>query len=263
MDFSVVYDDARGRWYSLTLELLGRGVPSIDTALREMELRPLHRPFAELLGLEDPAAAAAQTDALYQRFLAAAAAQAPGLIDTAAGSRDFRARRVALATAAPAAAEAFRWLWSLIRPLCPPAHPAVRLVSWVEEWMLGRVIREYLVRHGWDAHSADRATALLAVAVRAEEIRTVPDANLPWETLLSDPAAESFLMVNLFSGTKWFSREALELMVECLQAMEIFGGTRRADYRRLLDLAEKAGYRWEPFLAALAPSPPAAPTSTP
>jgi glycosidase len=263
MDFSVVYDDARGRWYSLTLELLGRGVPSIDTALREMELRPLHRPFAELLGVEDPAAAAAQMDALYARFLAAAAAQAPGLIDTAAGSRDFHARREALAVAAPAAAEAFRWLWSVIRPLCPPALPAVRLVSWVEEWMLVRIILEYLVRRGWDAHAADRATALIAMAVRAEEIRTVPDADLPWDALLSDPAAESFLMVNLFSGTKWFSREALELMVECLQAMEIFGGTRRADYRRLLELAEKAGYRWEPFLAALAPSSPAAPTSTP
>ena len=69
-------------------------------------------------------------------------------------------------------------------------------------------------------------------------------------------------MVNLFSGTRWFSREALELMVECLQAMEIFGhaarrlspspGARRRDWLSLGAVPGRAGA-----------GPPVAPTSPP
>ncbi len=41
LDFSVVRDDDKGRWSGLAAELSGRGVPSMDGALRERELRPV------------------------------------------------------------------------------------------------------------------------------------------------------------------------------------------------------------------------------
>ena len=183
MDFSVVYDDARGRWWSLTRELLGRGVPSIDAALREMELRPLHGPFAELLGAEDTSgdgAGCALRTVPGRRGCA-------GARPDRCGSRQQGLSRAPRGAGCRRAGRGRGVPLAVVRhpPALPPALPAARLVSWVEEWMLGRVIREYLVRRGWEAHSADRATALIAMAVRAEEIRTVPDADLPWEALLS------------------------------------------------------------------------------
>jgi glycosidase len=271
MDFSVVYDDAGRRWSSLAAELAGRGVPSIDAAFRERQLRPLHAPFAALLARgprdEDAAAAAgaeepADLDALYAEFLRAAGVQAPGLIDEAAGLESFRAlcRAPSAAMPAPAAGEqpasggeparAFTWLWTVLRPLCPAEPPASRIPSWVEEWMLGGIMGEHLVRRGWEASAARHATALLSLAVHAEEIRAGGD-DPAGEKLFSLPAAEDFLLVNLFGGTRWFSREALELMADCLRAVET-AGTPRGDYRRLLVLAEDAGYRWEPFLASVA-----------
>jgi glycosidase len=226
VDFSVAYDDAGRRWSSLAGELDGRGVPSIDAVLRERELRPLHAAFGALL--DGPPTEAARLSA---EFLRAAAALAPGLIDPRAAAESFTA--LSAAKAPPAGpASSFARIWNALRPLCPADCPAERLLSWIGEWMLGGVIRDFLARGGWDARSAERAPALIALAVRAEE-------GTPLETLLADPAAETFLQVNTFEGVRWFSREALELMLACLATP--------ADGAPLLAAAEKTGYRWDLF----------------
>ena len=49
LDFREVRDEESRQYAQLTAHLDGRGVPSIDEALREMLLQPVHRPFRELV----------------------------------------------------------------------------------------------------------------------------------------------------------------------------------------------------------------------
>jgi glycosidase len=52
IDIREVQDDAQGRYAKLCAMLNGRGVPSIDEALREMYLAPIHAPFRELMNAD-------------------------------------------------------------------------------------------------------------------------------------------------------------------------------------------------------------------
>ena len=227
LDFSIFHDDEKGRWSGLAGELAGRGVVSMDAALRERELRPVRAPFTALLELDHVGEGAA----LYKELLRAAAVLAPGLVDEDACFEDFQTRSKALIPSE----SPFPWLWTVVRPLG---------ISRVEEWMLAPIARDYLVRHGWDALRAQSAPALFALMLVAEQ-------DVGWRELLADPAAKSFLRVNLFEGTLWFSKEALELLIACREAL---GMSDESD-ARLLQLAEASGYRWETLLQGLSPIP--------
>ncbi len=52
IDFRPVRDNADQRYARLSALLNGRGVPSVDEALREMYLQPVHQPFRELMNVE-------------------------------------------------------------------------------------------------------------------------------------------------------------------------------------------------------------------
>jgi glycosidase len=52
LDFRFVFDDGNRRYAHLTEYLAGRGVPSIEEALREVVLKPVHFPFRELINAE-------------------------------------------------------------------------------------------------------------------------------------------------------------------------------------------------------------------
>jgi hypothetical protein len=63
---------------------------------------------------------------------------------------------------------------------------------------------------------------------------------------------------------RWFNREALALLLQCLEAAEAAESAQKqapkkraakkplATQSRLLQMAEECGYRWEPFLALIA-----------
>ncbi len=52
LDFREVQDDNRGRYCQITDFLNGRGVPSIEEASRELFLKPIHKPFRELINTD-------------------------------------------------------------------------------------------------------------------------------------------------------------------------------------------------------------------
>ncbi len=52
LDFREVQDDVTGRYSRLEAQLSGRGVPSIDEALRELTLEPVRAPYATLVNTE-------------------------------------------------------------------------------------------------------------------------------------------------------------------------------------------------------------------
>ena len=97
-EFREVMDGAAGQWARLARRLAGSGVPSLDEALREMQLDPVHAPlraiFADgLVGsVVDGTATDAQLDELERRF--ASFLEAVGAATGVEGdARDDRGRR--------------------------------------------------------------------------------------------------------------------------------------------------------------------------
>jgi len=249
MDFRVVYDDSALRWSRLAGELQGRGVPSIDRSVREMDLRPIRDPFAALLQSAFPEDAAEK----YQRFLDALERFAPG-VDGKQIQAGFTARLAALAGRRAdgfgSRAQAFLWLWTVLRPLCPEEASECPALSWIEEWMLADIMRGFLVRSSWPDRLAEPAPGMLAFLVRTgRKITDVP----AWPELLADPAAERFLEVNEFEGVTWFSKESIEVFTACLAETCLMEGWEIPEARAVLAAAEASGYRWNDFRELLRP----------
>ena len=86
-EFREVWDGVAGQWARLAAHLDGAGVPSLDDALRELQLEPVHRPFRAIfadgltVAVMDGVATTAQLDELQRRFTAffRAVAEATGV----------------------------------------------------------------------------------------------------------------------------------------------------------------------------------------
>jgi hypothetical protein len=147
--------------------------------------------------------------------------------------------------------------------------------------MLAPIISDYLLRAGWDERSAGAFSSLFEVALHTEILAAKPQAEtdasrqpgsrraaarqgparkvkrtqeqLPWKALLGIPAAESFLRVHLFEGVRWFSKEALEFLLPCVELVHRTDSKQRLDLSALLESAAKSGYRWDDFLTLIDP----------
>jgi hypothetical protein len=149
--------------------------------------------------------------------------------------------------------------------------------------MLAPIIRDFLARTGWEARSAEVAPGVLAALLRARGIRgdaaarEAAESPRRWPELFQTPEVQGFLRVNTFEGVRWFGKEELELLLQCLDAVSraagtrakakhaAAGGTKGAAGSRphrgtrgaagvqaaLLTAAERSGYRWDEFLNSL------------
>ncbi len=249
LDFRVIFDDQQHRWSRLSAELGGRGVPSIDTYLREMELRPVREPFASLLEIAFPEDAHRK----YEQFLDAIQGYAPGAADRARALMRFRSiMGEADESRTSGLARAFLWLWAVLRPLCPDEPSECPALSWIDEWMLADIMRGFLGRAGWPGRPADAAPGLLAFLVRTGS--RISDVK-SWPVILNDPAPRQFLQVNEFEGATWFSKESIELLTACLAGVAVCEGWEPPDAEEVLATAETAGYRWQAFTERLAGDP--------
>ena len=52
LDWREVWDDGKQLYRDLAAQLNGRGAPSIDEAMQDMLLRPVHEPFRALVNAE-------------------------------------------------------------------------------------------------------------------------------------------------------------------------------------------------------------------
>jgi glycosidase len=246
MDFRVVADDQARRWSRLAGELGGRGVPSMDWSLREMEVRPVREPFAKLLETAFPQDAVDR----YQGFLEAVKRFAPGA-DRKQMSAGLRKRLAALPSLRPDnRAHAFLWLWCVLKSLCPDEPAECAALSWVDEWMLADIMRGFLIRSSWPERLAGPAPGLLAFLVRTgKKIADVPS----WPEILGDPEVQRFLEVNEYEGVQWFSKESMELLAASLAEISLLEGWEITEARTVLAAAEASSYRWRDFLALLRP----------
>jgi glycosidase len=289
LDFREVMDDSQGRWSRLAGELDGQGIPSIDSAFREMDLRLILEPFRALLNADmcarlrterqamtasgtanrEKLLAGAETD--YRRFLAGIKIREPEGIEEASAMKEF-AKLGRAVMAAPFLEETtlpMLWAWTLLQPLCGAPEKSGRcpVVSWLDEWMMGGVIRDCCLSMGWDGETAMRSPALIALLLENRG-RQISAASIGG--LLARGEAESFLRVNLFEGTRWFHKESLELLAAALfdsaaaasaretedaesaaQAADAAPAKDRSLLSSWVAAAGSSGYRWDVFIETL------------
>jgi glycosidase len=242
LDFSVLRDDDKGRWSGLAFELGGRGVPSVDAAMRARELRPVREAFL--------AALAEGTEAAFGLLVSASVPLAGGRLD--ADEALSRFRKLAAQERLERAGDFEKALiraWLVLRSLAGAEPVAGPLPGWLDEWMLTDLLAGHLVRAGWDGQASQAAPALIALLMTLPEKGASPARRpVDWAALLTHPAAERLFSVHEFEGIRWFRKEGLEALGS---AVAILRGARGMPFKRVLDAAEACGYRWDEMLSSL------------
>jgi glycosidase len=278
-EFREVRDGVSGQWRRLAERLAGRGVPSLDEALVELQLEPVHAPLRALFdeghvaAVLDGAAVDTDLDALEDRLagLLRAIAAATGVtgdpITTAA-----RIREEAAAAYIDAAEEMRRedraallgWLvLSRIGELAPGADVPATSLAWYDELRMGPVIAAGFRSAGleeaasWGA--ADLVRVLLALP-RPSTVRgraRVRDLRLI-ESWLTRDAVRAAMGVNTWEGVEWLDRDRFANLLGWAARLDAIETGREADValvERAMTAAEAAGYRVDGLLAALSAPP--------
>ena len=223
-EFRDLVDGPAGQWRRLAERLGGAGVPSLEGALQELQLEPVHRPLREVLaGLEPAERSSKATDPLpVEPFLRALAEATgvPGDVETVAASISAIVERVTAMTDLGRGDRAALLAWAVLSPLgalAPGADIAATSAAWYDELRLGPAVAGGLRAGGieeaaaWGA--ADRVGVLLrlprpALAPRGRSSVTARNERLlaAW---LADPTTRAALGVNTWEGVEWLDGDRL------------------------------------------------------
>jgi glycosidase len=278
-EFRELRDGVSGQWRRLAERLGGRGVPSLDEALVELQLEPVHAPLRALFddghvsAALDGATTDADLDVLEDRLagLLRAVASATSVsgepVTTAA-----RIREEASAAYAEAARDLTRedraallgWLvLSRTGELAAGADIAATSLAWYDELRMAPIIAGGFRSAGlgeaasWGV--ADLVRVLLALP-RPSTIRgrgRSADLRLV-ESWLTRDAVRAAIGVNTWEGTEWLERDrfiGLLRWATRLDAIETGRDPDDALVKRLTAAAEAAGYRVDALLTALSRPP--------
>jgi hypothetical protein len=278
-EFREVADGTAGQWRRLAERLAGAGVPSLEAAMREAQLEPVHvalrAVFADrhMTAVLDGTATSAEFDVLQARLVAflAAVAAATGVDGDAPALAATTREHVVAAFGAHAdgldrveRAELLGWLaLSPIGALAPGADVAATSAAWFDELHLAPVLAGGL-RSAWldegEAWAAtDRILALLRLprpsSVRARGV-VARDTRLV-ERWLADDAIRAAMGVNTWQGVEWLDRDSFLATVRWavrLDAIESGMPEDEALVDRLAAAAERAGYRVDRLMAKPSPT---------
>ena len=281
-EFSEVHDGTSGLWAQLTRRLGGRGVPSLEEAIRESQLEPVHRPLRALFdtavvrhALEgrptvDDERAKAEHEEMAGRIRAfyAAVAEATGLADRVApGLEDWvdlvaDVAELSLEPEPPAdrADAAAMLAWAMIAPLgnMAPGDPAATSRAWFDELRLAAPLAAGLRSVGRDEGQAGAAADMVRVLLhlpRASQVRGPVgqrDAKL-LQHWLAEPTVRTAIGVNTWEGVEYLDRDRFARMLGLaawLDRGEKQSARDRALPSRLGAAAEAAGYRVDRLLAS-------------
>ncbi|HEX5826401.1 MAG TPA: alpha-amylase family glycosyl hydrolase [Candidatus Limnocylindrales bacterium] len=268
--------DTSGVWRRLAERLGGRGVPSLEDALRELQLAPLHDALRAVI--DDP------SRPTVERFVAAVA-DATGTAGDVAGTVErvaasARASMPVVETIEDPSQQAALRLWALLGPLGSLAAgaPVGRTSrAWIEELRLAPVIADALRARGLDEAAAwwaaERVRLLvdLPLASSPGDGGAAGDADAPalaarlGEAWLDHPVVRTFLRVNAWDGVEWFHRESWDELVAWHDRLErvttpaderaVAPLARALVERRLLAAGAASGYRVDGLRAALVARP--------
>jgi len=302
LDFREVRDNEWHQYAHLATYLDGRGVPSIEEALQEVFLQPVHHPFKELVNA-----------GTFRRLMDARVTQPEKqpdalLLDEVEGKilhllREIKQFTGGAGDEAAIARELRQEVEAILQyPLSNIQYPLLlgwlfthalgKVVdeagfdglsrSWLDEWLLGKIIAGTLRDLGLDEPSAWGAVAVIKLLIAHQRWfepvirpgRDRPGVKVPegqrayqvLETLLKDGEVQQFLQVNRYQGVLWFNKEAFEELMGWLLVMaeiELRADPGRSAARvkrelavcrqvieRLLEAEEASGYQVERLLAA-------------
>lgn len=246
LDFRQVTDTPEGSYAKLHDRLRGRGVPSIDQAVRDIQLAPLYAAFREIVngenirgfaetgkisGLEAKARSFAQVVSEFgvpniepDAFVAQVANNLESVKqlneyvlpkraskNLTSAVEDLRAR---LHDSTRDGLMAFAMLQAVgtLGDGTTAAEQSGRVVKWIDEWQLGRMLGDAL-------RAAGVADARIWQLIQLVKIGLAQPQAATLETLVSDPNVAAFLNVNEFEGVKWFNKEQFEALTNWLQVI--------------------------------------------
>jgi glycosidase len=210
-------------WADLAVRLGGGGVPSLDDALADLLLAPVHEAVTSLLATDlEPAEVARRHAILVERSGIPAydrATTAPGPAAPPPANLDPAVRAAAL-----------------LRPIDRAAFDRLR-------------VAKALRGIGLDDAAISRTRVALGLA-RPSQVRNPARLAAVW---LADPDVRAFIGVNEWEGVEWFAKEAFERLLALAAALDRADGASRTSpaIGKLGRAAEAAGYRVDRFLASL------------
>jgi glycosidase len=277
-EFREVRDGTAGQWARLARRLGGRGVRSLEEALRETQLEPVHAPLRALFDTEvvrnalagKPTTDDPHHDDLVARLRSfyAAVAEATGLAGRAAYIDDLAeitadtCEVILKPDPPPDLTDAAALLaWSQLTPVADlaPGDPAATIRAWFDELRLGAPLANGLRHAGLDEAeawtAADLVRTLLHLA-RPSQVKGPArerDRRLI-ERWLADETIRPAIGVNTWQGVEYVSRDRFARMLEWTVRLERSASeTRdRTFVERLSAAADAAGYRVDRLLASLA-----------
>ncbi|HET9520090.1 MAG TPA: alpha-amylase family glycosyl hydrolase [Candidatus Limnocylindrales bacterium] len=220
-EFREVNDAPDAPWAELAAALAGRGVPSVEEALADHRLAPLHALVEALLeeGI-DAAEAARRRDAV----LAAAGVAVP------------KPATAGRATVPPADVD-------------PAARAAVLLAGLDRTHFDDFRFWVPLRAAGLDDWQIMRTRVALGLRRASAE----PDPAALAEAWLSDPEVRVFVGVNEWENTEWFGKDAFDSLLDLARDLELATGSRRAPavIGKVRAATKGSGYRVDTLLANL------------
>jgi hypothetical protein len=106
----------------------------------------------------------------------------------------------------------------------PGADPAEISRSWIDEWLLGKIIAGTLQELGMSEDTARRAITLVKILVKHRPPEKLPPA-FSLHALLSDVAVQSYIGMNRYQDVLWFNKETFEELVWWLYATSVITTT--------------------------------------
>ncbi len=271
LDFREVHDTQWRQYAHLAAYLDGKGVPSIDEALRELFLQPIHQPFLELVNasvfrqllnarqdrpreeLDRSVLEGIEPKVLHllravKQFAGAGGDEMVLTRDIVRqletilflGRTDWQSVPDEGRIANPSyqdLQEALTYLRSNLKdePACwgcllgwAFVHSLGRIMSedhfaqqsrtWIDEWLLGRILAGVLGQMGLDEGSAGRSVTLIKVLTTHQRWFAVESPDLLpsyqlLQALLRDSDVQHFLQVNRYREVLWFNKEAFDQLL--------------------------------------------------
>jgi glycosidase len=252
MNFREVRDNDWHHYEYITAYLNGRGVPSVEAALQEILLQPVHQPFIELVnadlfrrlmkkrvtkvGASPPKMLLEEVEGKAQALLRAIKEFTGGQGDEAAVAHEIRERLAsALRLSVLAEGEVGEYLrskldddsatwgtlfgWLFVYDLGKMAMGAgfeELSRSWLDEWQLGRILAGVIRDFGLDKQSADYAVTLVKLlTAHPHWLESGGAASLyeMFSSLFRDNDAQRALLVNRHQEVLWFNKEAFEQLL--------------------------------------------------
>jgi hypothetical protein len=315
LDWREVPDNEWHQYAHLAAYLDGRGVPSIDEAMKELFLQPIHLAFKELVNADLlrrlVAARVTEPDAQLDaelvgeveqkaaRLLSEIKRLTQGTGDEAAIAREMRQNLQTIlqlpilgtrvpSPESPAYAEAAEHLkanldddlaiwgsmfgWCFVHSLGKVAQAAnfdQQSRSWIDEWLLGKIMASALTDLGLTGADAWRAVAVIKLLTshqrwfeteRSKEERTYQVL----EAALQDAEIQQLIQVNRWQGVLWFNKESFERLLWWMLFLAVVDAWRSASVNeavqqivehrdivaKLVQAEEKSEYQVEKLIEA-------------